>query len=74
MSGDSIGKLFKIINWGESHGKAIGVVIQGCPPLIKLNENDIQKELDKRAPGQSNITTQRKESDKVEILSGLFVT
>ena len=72
MAGDSLGKLFRITNFGESHGKAIGVVIEGCPALIKLKEQDIQKELDRRMPGQSSITTQRKEEDKVEILSGVF--
>ena len=70
--GDSLGKLFKITNWGESHGKAIGVIVEGCPPLLELSEKDIQIELDRRKPGQSKITTQRKEEDKVEILSGIF--
>lgn len=69
---DSIGKLFRITNWGESHGKAIGVVIEGCPSMLELSEEDIQKELDRRKPGQSDITTQRKEDDKIEILSGVF--
>ncbi len=68
---DSFGKIFRITNFGESHGKAIGVVVEGCPPLLRLNEGDIQPELDRRAPGQSEITTQRKEPDKVEILSGV---
>jgi chorismate synthase len=72
MSGDSIGKLFKITNWGESHGKGIGVVIVGCPPLVELSVNDIQKDLNRRKPGQSKITTQRKEDDKVEIMSGVY--
>lgn len=72
MPGDSLGKLFSITNFGESHGKAIGVVIEGCPPLLELSENDIQIDLNRRAPGQSEITTQRKELDKVEILSGVF--
>ncbi|MAG91566.1 chorismate synthase [Candidatus Woesearchaeota archaeon] len=72
MSGDSLGKLFKISNWGESHGKAIGVVIEGCPPLFELSEKDIQFDLDRRLPGQSEVTTPRKELDKVEILSGVF--
>ncbi|MFA5125816.1 MAG: chorismate synthase [archaeon] len=70
MSGNTFGKLFKVTNWGESHGKAVGVVIDGCPPLLELVEEDIQKELDRRKPGTSNITTSRKEEDKVEILSG----
>lgn len=72
MSGDSIGKLFKVTNWGESHGKAIGVVIEGCPPKISIDERDIQPELDRRRPGQSDLTTQRDEADKVEILSGTY--
>lgn len=69
---DSLGKLFRITNFGESHGKAIGVVIEGCPPLLSLSEKDIQLDLNRRAPGQSEITTERKEEDKVEILSGVF--
>lgn len=72
MTGNSFGKIFKITTWGESHGKAVGVVIDGCPPNLKLSENDIQKELDRRKPGQSNITTSRSEDDIVEILSGVF--
>ena len=70
MAGDSFGKLFKISNWGESHGKGIGVVVEGCPAGLKLNEEDIQPYLDKRRPGQSSITTRRDEADAVEILSG----
>ena len=66
------GKVFKISTYGESHGKAIGVVIDGCPSGIKINEKDIQSELNRRKPGQSKITTQRKESDSVEVLSGVF--
>ena len=66
---NSFGKIFKISTFGESHGKAIGVVIDGCPSGIEINENDIQLELDRRKPGQSKITTQRKESDSVEVLS-----
>ena len=69
---DSLGKLFRITNFGESHGKAIGVVIEGCLPLLSLSEKDIQLDLNRRAPGQSEITTERKEEDKVEILSGVF--
>ena len=69
---DSFGKIFRITNFGESHGKAIGIVVEGCPPLLKLSEKDIQSELNRRAPGQSEVTTQRKEGDKVEILSGVF--
>ena len=69
---NSFGKIFKISTFGESHGKAIGVIIDGCPSGIKIEELDIQKELDRRKPGQSKITTQRKESDSVQILSGVF--
>ena len=72
MSFNTFGKIFRFTTWGESHGPAIGCIIDGCPPLIQLNEQDIQKELDKRKPGQSKFTTQRKESDRVEILSGVF--
>ena len=66
MPGNTFGKLFNVITWGESHGIALGVVIDGCPPGLHINENDIQKELDKRKPSH------RKESDKVQILSGVF--
>ena len=66
------GKIFKISTYGESHGKAIGVIIDGCPSGIEINEKDIQLELNRRKPGQSKITTQRNESDSVEILSGVF--
>ena len=69
---NSFGKIFKISTYGESHGKAIGVIIDGCPSGIKIEELDIQKELDRRKPGQSKITTQRKESDSIQILSGVF--
>ena len=69
---NSFGKIYKISTYGESHGKAIGVIIDGCPSGIKIDEKDIQKELDRRKPGQSKITTQRKESDNIEILSGVF--
>jgi len=67
-----IGQLFRVTTWGESHGAAIGVVIDGCPPLLALAEADIQPDLDRRAPGQSAIVTQRKESDAVRILSGVY--
>jgi len=70
--GSSFGTLFRISTWGESHGKAVGVVVDGCPPLLDLSEADVQKELDRRRPGQSAIATPRKEGDKVEILSGVF--
>ena len=69
---NSFGKIFKISTFGESHGKAIGVIIDGCPSGVEINEKDIQLELDRRKPGQSKITTQRKENDSVEILSGVF--
>ena len=71
MSFNTFGKLFRFTTWGESHGPAIGCIVDGCPPLINLDEKDIQKFLDKRKPGQSKFTTQRKESDKVQILSGV---
>ncbi len=72
MAGNSFGQLFKITTFGESHGPAIGVVIDGVPPQLPLTEADIQKDLDRRRPGQSKITTQRQEADKAEILSGVF--
>lgn len=72
MSDNSFGKLFSFTTWGESHGKAIGCVVDGCPSLIPLSEADIQPYLEKRKPGQSKFTTQRKEADEVEILSGVF--
>ena len=72
MSSNSIGKNFTFTTWGESHGKAIGCVIDGVPSNINLEENDIQPFLNKRKPGQSKYTTQRKEDDTVEILSGVF--
>lgn len=72
MSGNTIGKIFTVTTFGESHGKAIGCVIDGCPPGLLLSELDIQPALDKRRPGSSKYTTQRKEEDIVEILSGVF--
>ena len=66
--GNSFGTLFRISTWGESHGGGIGVVIDGCPPRLPLSEEDIQSELDRRRPGQSDITTPRKESDKATIV------
>ncbi len=72
MSFNTFGKLFRFTTWGESHGPAIGCVVDGCPPNIALKETDIQIELNKRKPGQSKFTTQRKEDDKVNILSGVF--
>ena len=72
MSFNTFGKQFRFTTWGESHGPALGCVVDGCPPNINLKEQDIQVELDKRKPGQSKFTTQRKEDDKVQILSGVF--
>jgi len=72
MSGNTVGKIFSVTTFGESHGKAIGCVIDGCPPGLQLSELDIQPALNKRRPGSSEYTTQRKEEDIVEILSGVF--
>jgi chorismate synthase len=72
MAGNSFGQVFKITTFGESHGAAIGVIIDGCPSQIEIDLDFIQNELDKRKPGQSKITTQRKESDTFQILSGVF--
>src|SRR5450432_334786 len=69
---NSFGKLFTITTWGESHGRGVGVVVDGCPPLLPLDGEEIQAELDRRRPGQSEIVTPRKEEDRVEILSGIF--
>jgi chorismate synthase len=69
---NSFGQLFRITTWGESHGGGVGVVVDGCPPKLKLTEADIQPDLDRRRPGQSKIVTPRKESDTVKILSGTF--
>ncbi len=72
MSFNSFGHLFRFTTWGESHGEAIGVVIDGCPPNIAISIEDIQREMDRRKPAQSRFTTQRREDDKIEILSGIF--
>lgn len=72
MSGSVFGTIFQISTWGESHGKGVGVTVDGCPAGIPLSETDIQQWLDRRKPGQSKFTTQRKESDQAEILSGVF--
>jgi len=72
MSGNTIGKLFTVTSFGESHGIAIGCVVDGCPPGMKLSEADIQPDLDRRRPGTSRHTTQRREPDQVQILSGVF--
>ena len=70
--GNTFGRLFRVTTFGESHGGGVGVVIDGCPPRIEIAEADIQRELDRRRPGQSKLTTQRKEEDRCEILSGIF--
>ena len=72
MAGSTLGTMFKVTTWGESHGRAIGVVVDGCPAGLSLCEEDIQVYLNRRKPGQSKYTTMRQESDKVEILSGVF--
>ena len=72
MSGNSYGTIFKICTWGESHGEGVGVVVDGCPAGLALKEADIQKELDRRKTGQSKVTTTRKETDLIRILSGVF--
>ena len=72
MSANSFGTLFRVTTWGESHGPAIGCVIDGCPPGIRIDAADIQEQLDKRRPGTSKFVTQRKEPDQVKILSGVF--
>src|SRR5207248_9808699 len=69
---NTFGQLFRVTTFGESHGGGIGVVIDGCLPRIDISEADIQRELDRRRPGQSRLTTQRKEEDRCEILSGVF--
>ena len=69
--GSTFGELFRISTFGESHGGAVGVVVEGCPPRLEIDIEKIQAELDRRKPGQSKITTPRKEADQVEILSGL---
>lgn len=72
MSGNSIGKLFTVTSFGESHGLALGCIVDGCPPGLELSEADLQHDLDRRKPGQSRFTTQRREADEVKILSGVF--
>ncbi|MDR1282901.1 MAG: chorismate synthase, partial [Opitutaceae bacterium] len=67
-----VGKFFSITTWGESHGPAIGVVVDGCPPLLPITAAEVQAELDRRRPGQSDITTPRKEADTIKILSGIY--
>jgi chorismate synthase len=72
MSGNTIGKLFTVTSFGESHGPAIGCIVDGCPPGMALSEEDLQRDLDRRKPGTSRHTTQRREADAVKILSGVF--
>ena len=72
MSGNTFGKLFCITTWGESHGPAVGVVVDGCPPGIEMDESIIQKMLDRRRPGRATTSTSRKEKDQAKILSGVF--
>jgi len=72
MSGNSIGKVFTVTSFGESHGPALGCIVDGCPPGLELDEADMQRDLDRRKPGQSRYTTQRREDDQVRILSGVF--
>src|ERR1700677_2532752 len=72
MAGNSIGQIFRLTTFGESHGGTIGMVIDGCPAGLKIDEDFVQSQLNKRKPGQSKITTQRKEEDKIEIISGVF--
>jgi len=72
VAGNSFGELFRITTWGESHGPAIGVVVDGCPAGLELSAEDIQRDLDRRRVGQSKVTSSRQEEDQVEILSGLF--
>ncbi len=72
MAGNSFGQLFRISTFGESHGGAVGCMVDGCPPGVPITEEEIQKELDRRKPGQSSITTQRREQDQIHLLSGIF--
>ena len=72
MGGNSFGTLFRVTTWGESHGKALGVVVDGCPPRIELSEKDIQRDLERRRPGKHAASSPRKERDRIEILSGVF--
>lgn len=72
MPGNTFGTAYQVSTWGESHGDTTGVVVDGCPPGMDLSESDVQEELDRRKPGQSKLTTQRKESDRVRIMSGVF--
>jgi len=72
MAGNSLGTVFRVTTWGESHGRAVGAVVDGCPAGLDLSEEDVQRELDRRRPGYSPVSTARREEDRAEILSGLF--
>jgi chorismate synthase len=72
LAGNIIGERFVVVSFGESHGRCVGALVDGCPPGLELSEQDIQVELDRRRPGQSLVTTTRTEEDRVEILSGVF--
>ena len=72
MAANTFGSLFRVTTWGESHGKTVGVVIDGCPPNLEISEEMIQVELDRRKPGMSRLTSHRNEGDQVKILSGVF--
>ena len=72
MAGNTIGQIFTLTTFGESHGPALGAVVDGCPPGIEISVEDIQLDLDRRRPGQSKYTTQRREKDQIQILSGVF--
>ncbi|MFB3764236.1 MAG: chorismate synthase [Methanotrichaceae archaeon] len=72
MSGNTFGVIFRATTWGESHGRAVGVIVDGCPAGLEISSDDIQRDLDRRRPGQSRASTQRKEEDRVEVLSGIF--
>jgi chorismate synthase len=72
MSGNSFGRLFTVTTFGESHGPALGGIVDGCPPGLSLAEDDLQREVDRRRPGTSRFTSQRREADRVRILSGVF--
>ncbi|MDM7916240.1 MAG: chorismate synthase, partial [Candidatus Eisenbacteria bacterium] len=67
----TIGRLFRVTTWGESHGAAVGAVVDGCPPRLALSEDDVQAQLDRRRPGQSRLTSARREADRIRILSGV---
>ncbi|TIX34740.1 MAG: chorismate synthase, partial [Mesorhizobium sp.] len=73
MSHNTFGHLFRVTTWGESHGPALGCVVDGCPPGIRFTRDEIQAELDKRRPGQSRFVTQRREPDEVKVLSGFIL-